>query len=46
MEKKTCNLKKLDRLFTLYAYLLQGHAGAYYWHYSGVYDKLKAEVLS
>lgn len=44
MNKKAYNLNKLDKLFKLYAYLLQGKNSAYYWHYSGSYDKLKKEV--
>ena len=44
MDKNTYNLKKLDRLFILYAYLLQGKEGAYYWHYSLDYEVLKKDV--
>jgi len=45
MNNKDYNLYKLDKLFKLYAYLLQGKAGVYYWHYSLEYENLKAEVL-
>jgi len=40
------NIKKIDRLLELYAYLLKGKAGAYYWHYWLDYEVLKKEVIT
>ena len=46
MKRINNNTRKLDKLFKLYAFLLQGKAGAYYWHYSHDYDILKKADLS
>jgi len=45
MKNNKYDIKILDKLFKLYAFLLQGRAGAYYWHYSLEYEKLKSKVL-